>query len=182
MRYNAAIACCIDNEEFRPSQVNLNDMSIHTYRSDHGVVDFYLNMNFLFICQGIENAFPFYACAAQTIIIDVEFNNPFNYIYTQVAVPAIDIDPLDTSKGYRLLFNRIKTNTLLTSIDSDVKNVLYYTRLSWVPTLIALVTNYKYYSWIPENYDTQISVIKRGSTSEQKVAEVSKASYITKLA
>ena len=53
-----------DNEEFNPTLRNPDYISIHTFRKEHGIVDFYFPLNFLFICQGISSGFPHYACAS----------------------------------------------------------------------------------------------------------------------
>lgn len=49
-RYNAAISAAVANEENHPSIINVDDISIHTFRTNHGLVDFLLPLNFLFIC------------------------------------------------------------------------------------------------------------------------------------
>jgi len=46
--YNAFLLCNKKNEEFYPTMVNPDYMSIHTYRKYHGVVDFYLPLTFFF--------------------------------------------------------------------------------------------------------------------------------------
>lgn len=49
-RYNASIACNGQSEENYPAIKNIDDMSIHTFRKNHGIVDFYFPLQFLFIC------------------------------------------------------------------------------------------------------------------------------------
>ena len=49
-RYNAAIASNGQTEENYPCIQNVDDMSIHTYKKSHGVVDFHFPMGFFFIC------------------------------------------------------------------------------------------------------------------------------------
>jgi len=63
-RYNAAISAAASNEENHPACINIDDISIHTFRKNHGLIDFYLSLQFLFICQDISQSFPHYACAA----------------------------------------------------------------------------------------------------------------------
>lgn len=41
-KYNAATASNASNEENYPCIQNLDDISIHTYRHNHGVIDFYI--------------------------------------------------------------------------------------------------------------------------------------------
>lgn len=49
-RYNMAILQNKQNEEYSPAITNPDYISIHTYRKEHGIVDFYFPLNFLFIC------------------------------------------------------------------------------------------------------------------------------------
>lgn len=49
-KYNMAMLNNKDNEEFNPTLRNPDYISIHTFRKEHGVVDFYFPLNFLFIC------------------------------------------------------------------------------------------------------------------------------------
>lgn len=49
-KYNMAMLNNKDNEEFNPTLRNPDYISIHTFRKEHGIVDFYFPLNFLFIC------------------------------------------------------------------------------------------------------------------------------------
>lgn len=90
-------------------------MSIHTYRKNHGVVDFYFPLQFLFICQDISQSFPHYACSAQSIIVKFEFNNPLAFINTSLSVRPLAMDPMDFGHNERILLNRVNTRDILQS-------------------------------------------------------------------
>ena len=96
-RYNMAMLNNKQNEEFAPTLRNPDYISIHTFRHEHGVVDFYFPLNFLFICQGISSGFPHYACASQSLVVKFTFLNPKAFINTCIVVKPTAIDPLDTT-------------------------------------------------------------------------------------
>lgn len=96
-RYNMAMLNNKQNEEFAPTLRNPDYISIHTFRHEHGVVDFYFPLNFLFICQGISSGFPHYACASQSLVVKFTFLNPKAFINTCIVVKPTAVDPLDTT-------------------------------------------------------------------------------------
>jgi hypothetical protein len=49
-RANAAVLNNQENEEYQPTIQNVDYQSIHTPRKYHGIVDFYVPLNFFFIC------------------------------------------------------------------------------------------------------------------------------------
>lgn len=152
-KYNASIAANAQTEENYPCIQNLDDISIHTFRKSHGIVDFYFPLQFLFICQDISQSFPHYACAAQSIMIKFEFNNPLAFINTSISVEPLAANPLDFNHRERLFINRVNTKQILNSNTTNTKFILFYTRYAWIPELIPILLSYKYYSWIINNYE-----------------------------
>jgi len=132
-KYNAATAANAKSEENYPCIQNIDDLFIHSYRENHGIIDFYLPLQFLFICQDISQSFPHYACAAQSIIIRFEFCNPFAFINTSISVNPLAMDPMDFGNKERILVNRVLTREILSSNVSNMRGVLFYTRYAWVP-------------------------------------------------
>ena len=181
-RYNAAIASMAANEEKHPNLINLDQQSIHTFRNEHGIVDFYMPLQFLFICQDISQSFPHYACAAQSILIKFEFNNPLSFINTSISVKPTAMDPVDFSKNERILINRVMPQSVLQTQANNMKYVLFYTRYAWVPILMPVLTQYRYYSWIIKNYEriyTPINNVSGGQT--YTLASFNKSNFYTRI-
>jgi len=107
----------------------------------------------LFICDKICNSFPHYACAAQSIILKLEFANPLAFIDTSISVNPLAADKVDNGHNERLFINRVKTSEVLSSNTSNMKFALFYTRYAWVPILNPILSQYKYYSWVINNYE-----------------------------
>lgn len=112
-RYNSSIAANGQSEENYPSIQNVDDVSIHTFRKNHGIVDFYFPLQFLFICQDVSQSFPHYACSAQCILIKFDFNNIYPFIDTSISVRPLAMDPLDYGHKERILINRVNQRDVL---------------------------------------------------------------------
>jgi hypothetical protein len=82
-----------EDADFQPTAVNRNYRSIHVPRLNHGVIDFYLPLHFLFICETLSRAYPMYAITSQSIVLQINFANPLSFINTYVAVKPTVIDP-----------------------------------------------------------------------------------------
>lgn len=152
-RYNMAMLNNKQNEEFSPAVRNPDYISIHTFRKDHGVIDFYFPLNFLFICQGINTGFPHYACASQSLVVKFSFLNPKAFINTCLVVKPTAIDKLDCSQKARVYINRVETHKVFTTNSTDMRMVLFYNRYVWIPEIANIITNYNKYTWIIRNYE-----------------------------
>lgn len=152
-RYNASIAANAQTEENYPAIINIDDFSIHTFKKNHGLIDIYFALQFLFICQDISQSYPHYATCAQSILIKFEFNNPLTFMETSISVNPLAANKLDFAKNERIFVNRVVPNTVLSSNVSNMKFVLFYLKYAWIPQLIPVFVGYKYYSWVINNYE-----------------------------
>lgn len=180
-RYNSAILTNGQSEENYPSLKNIDGVSIHTYRKVHGIVDFYFPMQFLFICQGICNSFPHYACAAQSIIVKFQFNNPLAFINTSISINPLALDPTDYSKKERILVNRVKVDDVIYSNINNMRFILFYLKYVWVPQLNPVLAGYRYYNWVTDNYEKITKEIKPSSASEIELGSFNKANFYTEI-
>lgn len=180
-RYNMAMLNNKQNEEFAPTLRNPDYISIHTFRHEHGVVDFYFPLNFLFICQGISSGFPHYACASQSLVVKFTFLNPKAFINTCIVVKPTAVDPLDTSMQARVYINRINTHQLFTTNSSDMRMILFYNRYVWIPELTDIITNYNKYVWVIKNYERIYRDIGGQVNGQTVLYEFGRSVFYTKI-
>ena len=180
-KYNMAMLNNKDNEEFNPTLRNPDYISIHTFRKEHGIVDFYFPLNFLFICQGISSGFPHYACASQSLVIKFSFLNPKAFINTCLVVKPDAIDKLDCTQGARVYINRINTHQFFTTNCTDMRMVLFYNRYVWVPDLTDIITNYNHYAWVIRNYERIYRDIGGQVSGQSILYEFSRSVFYTKI-
>lgn len=180
-RYNMAMLNNKQNEEFAPTLRNPDYISIHTFRHEHGVVDFYFPLNFLFICQGISSGFPHYACASQSLVVKFTFLNPKAFINTCIVVKPTAIDPLDTTMQARVYINRINTHQLFTTNSSDMRMILFYNRYVWIPELTDIITNYNKYVWVIKNYERIYRDIGGQVNGQTVLYEFGRSVFYTKI-
>ena len=180
-RYNSAILANGQSEENYPAIKNIDGLSIHTYRKVHGIVDFYFPMQFLFICQGICNSFPHYACAAQSIIVKFQFNNPLAFVNTSISINPLALDPTDYSKKERVLINRVKPEDVIYSNFNNLRFILFYLKYVWVPQLNPVLAGYRYYNWVTDNYEKITKQIPASSASEIELGTFNKANFYTEI-
>ena len=65
MKYSAAQLYQHDSADSSPSIKNVDYQSVHTFRSYHGIVDWFMGLPFTFFTEGgIENSYPLYATPA----------------------------------------------------------------------------------------------------------------------
>lgn len=160
---------------------NPDYMDIHCPRGYHGIVDFYLPLSFLFICQGLKNVYPHYATASQSIVVKFEFHNPLAFVNTHISVKPRAIDPLDFGCGERIFTNRISANKHLTSNISNMHFVLFYNRYVWIPAMVAIIAGYRFYSWITKNYERFVKVINVGTPSLTTLQQFQRSVFYTKM-
>ena len=180
-KYNMAMLNNKDNEEFNPTLRNPDYISIHTFRKEHGIVDFYFPLNFLFICQGISSGFPHYACASQSLVIKFSFLNPKAFINTCLVVRPDAIDKLDCTQSARVYINRINTHQFFTTNCTDMRMVLFYNRYVWVPDLTDIITNYNHYAWVIRNYERIYRDIGGQVSGQSILYEFSRSVFYTKI-
>ncbi len=180
-KYNMAMLNNKDNEEFNPTLRNPDYISIHTFRKEHGIVDFYFPLNFLFICQGISSGFPHYACASQSLVIKFSFLNPKAFINTCLVVRPDAVDKLDCTQGARVYINRINTHQFFTTNCTDMRMVLFYNRYVWVPDLTDIITNYNHYAWVIRNYERIYRDIGGQVSGQSILYEFSRSVFYTKI-
>ena len=180
-KYNMAMLNNKDNEEFNPTLRNPDYISIHTFRKEHGIVDFYFPLNFLFICQGISSGFPHYACASQSLVIKFSFLNPKAFINTCLVVKPDAVDKLDCTQGARVYINRINTHQFFTTNCTDMRMVLFYNRYVWVPDLTDIITNYNHYAWVIRNYERIYRDIGGQVSGQSILYEFSRSVFYTKI-
>lgn len=180
-RYNMAMLNNKQNEEFAPTLRNPDYISIHTFRHEHGVVDFYFPLNFLFICQGISSGFPHYACASQSLVVKFTFLNPKAFINTCIVVKPTAVDPLDTTMQARVYINRINTHQLFTTNSSDMRMILFYNRYVWIPELTDIITNYNKYVWVIKNYERIYRDIGGQVNGQTVLYEFGRSVFYTKI-
>ena len=180
-KYNMALLNNKDNEEFNPTLRNPDYISIHTFRKEHGIVDFYFPLNFLFICQGISSGFPHYACASQSLVIKFSFLNPKAFINTCLVVRPDAVDKLDCTQGARVYINRINTHQFFTTNCTDMRMVLFYNRYVWVPDLTDIITNYNHYAWVIRNYERIYRDIGGQVSGQSILYEFSRSVFYTKI-
>ena len=180
-KYNMAMLNNKDNEEFNPTLRNPDYISIHTFRKEHGIVDFYFPLNFLFICQGISSGFPHYACASQSLVIKFSFLNPKAFINTCLVVRPDAIDKLDCTQKARVYINRINTHQFFTTNCTDMRMVLFYNRYVWVPDLTDIITNYNHYAWVIRNYERIYRDIGGQVSGQSILYEFSRSVFYTKI-
>lgn len=180
-KYNMAMLNNKDNEEFNPTLRNPDYISIHTFRKEHGIVDFYFPLNFLFICQGISSGFPHYACASQSLVIKFSFLNPKAFINTCLVVRPDAVDKLDCTQSARVYINRINTHQFFTTNCTDMRMVLFYNRYVWVPDLTDIITNYNHYAWVIRNYERIYRDIGGQVSGQSILYEFSRSVFYTKI-
>ena len=132
-KYNFYVLGSKEVADWNPAINNLDYASIHVPREHHGIVEFYFPLTFLFICRGMSTAFPHYACAPQSIMLQFNFFNPLGFIDTFVAVDPKAVDPLDTDHDTRMYINRINAQKYFVSNQNNIKYVLWVNKVFYIP-------------------------------------------------
>lgn len=87
LKYNAAQLFQKDTAECHPSFENVDYQSVHTPRSEHGIVDWFFSLPFAFFTEGgLEYSFPLYATQAQNLVFKFYFNDPLPLMNTYLVV------------------------------------------------------------------------------------------------
>lgn len=101
---------------------------------------------------------------------------------TSISINPRAMDPTDYGHKERLLINRVLPTSVLQTQLNNMKYVLFYTRYAWVPNLMPILTQYRFYSWIIKNYEriyTPITNVSGGQT--YTLATFNKSNFYTRI-
>ena len=106
LKYNAAQLYNKDNAEFNPTMENVDYLSVQLMRTEHGIVDWFFALPFVFFTEGgLSNSFPMYATPSQNLVIKISFNDPLPLMETCLVCKPEAVDGQDICRKARMYTN-----------------------------------------------------------------------------